>query len=441
TDGDLADAKDVLAGELRVLLSFFDYSEDRGYYHRGIWTGSGDNYAAGDGNQNAAAAYSILALQKIYNEKPELFTSAEEEELNGWVAMLDKMWPTAYYNTWFNTSVGGYFVPTAITPDASMDSFAGVFPMMFAWYNIYPYTIDEMALTAIGYYEGNNFDYFFNSAWDAFLAARAGYADMAYDFARYVLNPTCLYDDSYFCENAADGEDFKRSPETGAHGAYLMALSAMLFDGENDDRITVFPAITDEWQKTGVSFGKFLANGNIEVSANFTEGRTTVVLTTTSAKTVSRDIYVRLGKGSGAGVYNGTEYELTNGYFVCIPVTLNAGETLEMEVTGIEKQNEIEDFYPIFPIDGADGIRFENVIFNWSRSENATSYELVISENEDLSNPVYDIDMGQSTLYYPALTKDYIVLGEGVTYYWTAIAHNGENTKTMEGGTSSFTTK
>ncbi|MBP5308025.1 MAG: hypothetical protein J6Z34_02700 [Clostridia bacterium] len=437
TDGDLAEAKDILAGQLRVLLSFFEYSEDHDWYwHKGVWTGSGNNYSKGDGNQNAAAVYSIYTLRKIYEKEPTLFTAEEVSELEGWEAMLDKMWPAAYYNTWHHIGVGGDFIPTSMSLTDSVDSFAGIFPMILAWYNIYDYDLDEVPLTAVGY--ESSFNYFFNSCWSAFIAARAGQAELAEDIAKYVLNPICLYDDAYFCENAADGEDYKRAPETGAHGAYLMAVSAMMFDGESEEVIKIFPAITEEWQNAGVSFGKYLATGNIEVSAEFTDEKTTVKLVNKSDVQVTRKVLVRVAKGSGAAVYNGTEYALKGGCFVEIPVTLSAGETFEAEVRGIEKDVEISSFHAILPMDGSNQIRLENVIFEWSRSDTAAGYELVISENADLSAPLYDIDMGQRTFLYPTVSRDRIDLEEGKTYYWAAYGVNGKNRKIMDDGICSF---
>ncbi|MBR2968309.1 MAG: hypothetical protein IKC36_00530, partial [Clostridia bacterium] len=437
TDGELAEAKDVLAGQLRVLLSFMEFSDEHGWYwHKGIWTGVGDNYGKGDGNQNAAAVYSIWALREIYEKEPQLFTDAEVAELEGWEEMLEYMWPANGLNTWHHIGVGGDFIPTSMTPGGVVDSFGGIFPMILAWYNIYSYDLDAVTLTALGYRP--NFDYFFNSSWAAFIAARAGHAEVAEKFAQYVLGSTCLYDDTYFCENAADGEDYKRAPETGAHGAYLMALSAMMFDGENEEFIKVFPAITEEWQSTGVSFGKFLATGNVEVSASFTNEKTNVTITNNSKKTVERTVLVRVAKGSGAATYNGTEYPIVDGYFAQIPVTVEAGETVEMEVVGIEKDVEVAPFHAIFPMDGSDSIRIENTIFHWSRSDTAASYELVISKNEDLSDPIYTVDMGQKNLYYPLVERDYINLEEGETYYWTAYGINGENKTMMQDGICSF---
>ncbi|MBQ7164986.1 MAG: hypothetical protein IJR61_06620 [Clostridia bacterium] len=444
TDGDLTEAKDIMAGQLRVLLSLFEYSEeDDWWWSINMNTGEGMKFSVGYGNRNAAAVCSIRAMQKIYERAPELFTEEDVAELEVWVKMLDKMWPASYYNTRFHTGVGGEYLPTTIGAGGDVDTFVCVFPMMLAWYNCYPYDMDEVTLTAIGYKgeDGGNFKYFFNAPWAAFLAARTGQAELAENYAKHVLKPICLYDDAYFCENLYDESDYKRSPETGAHGAYLMAISAMMFDGENEDRITIFPAISEQWQKTGVSFGRYLATGNIEVSAEFTNEKTAVTLKNNSAVTVTREMRVRVSYGCGAAIYNGEEYPIKDGCFAIIPVTLAAGETLEMEVTGIEKDVEIANFHVIFPVDGSDKIRPENVIFHWSRSDTATEYKLVISKNGDLSDPVFVIDMGQKTLYYPTVERDHIDLEEGVTYYWAVYGVKGGKEVIADDGICSFTVK
>ena len=143
----------------------------------------------------------------------------------------------------------------------------------------------------------------------------------------------------------------------------------------------------------GVCFGNYLAIGNIEVSADFTNEKTTVTLRNYFAVAVEREMRVRVTKGSGAAVYNGKEYSLKDGCFAVIPITLSAGETLEMNVYGIEKKVEISPFHAIFPLNGSDKIRSKNVIFHWSKSDTASGYRLVISKNADLSDPVQVIDM------------------------------------------------
>ena len=112
-----------------------------------------------------------------------------------------------------------------------------------------------------------------------------------------------------------------------------------------------------------------------------------------------------------------------------------------MEVVGKEKERDVSSFHAIFPMDGSEKIRFENVLFHWSKSDTAVSYELVISKNADLSNPIYVIDMGQKTLYYPTVIRDYINLEQGETYYWTAYGINGNNKTMMDDGICTFTVK
>ncbi|MFQ7035035.1 MAG: hypothetical protein ACLRTQ_04805 [Candidatus Borkfalkia sp.] len=124
---------------------------------------------------------------------------------------------------------------------------------VYFWYHLLPYNDPNLAGTLVSIAESGQFDYHFNTGWSATVAARAGLSDFAYEFTRYMLRPSSLYDDWYFTENVNDSEDFKRSPELGSHGSYVMAISAMMFDGETDEYIKTFPAIPESGRRRWIS--------------------------------------------------------------------------------------------------------------------------------------------------------------------------------------------
>lgn len=195
-------------------------------------------------------------------------------------------------------------------------------------------------------------------------------SDFAYEFTRYMLRPSSLYDDWYFTENVNDSEDFKRSPELGSHGAYVMAISAMMFDGETDEYIKAFPAITQEWQAIGVDFTKMLAKGNLEVSGQYSNSETTVTVQNLSSQDAVRDLYVRVAEGSGAAMYNGKEYALVDGCMALIEdVSIPAGQTVTLKVSGIEKALALDSFKGLSPVEGSDRVRTENVPFSWTLAD------------------------------------------------------------------------
>ena len=255
------------------------------------------------------------------------------------------------------------------------------------------------------------------------MAARAGLSDFAYEYTRYMLRPSSLYDDWYFTENVNDSEDFKRSPELGSHGAYVMAISAMMFDGETDEYIKAFPAIPQEWQAIGVDFTKMLAKGNLVVSGTYANEQTTVTVQNLSAEDVVRDFYVRVAEGSGAAVYNGVTYGIVDGCMALIEgVSIPAGQTITLTVSGIEAEVEGDSFRGLSPVEGSDRVRTENLPFSWTLADQASSYRLVVKyadiriaflahAGDDKVGIGDEPDTGQLVASEP------VVSGNGVNYF------------------------
>ncbi|MCL2752230.1 MAG: DUF1349 domain-containing protein, partial [Firmicutes bacterium] len=447
TGGDIADALDILLGQARTLMSFFEFNGAKDIYeHKGVWAG-GNTYSPGAFSESMAAVYSIETLIKYREKYPTAFTGPESAEIDAWALMLPKIPPYGdKITTAYDPQKGGYIL---------LHSTAGMQEMVvgdtgivggptnkpYLWYNTLPFDHYSIKPTMLAVAESGQFDYNFNTGWSAAVMARAGEASFASQYTRFMLRPTSLYDDFYFCENKNDGEDYKRSPALGGHGAFVMALSAQLFDGDNEEYIRMFPAIDSVYQKQGASFERFLARGSIEVSGSFKNSETTVKLKNLSASAMTRDVYVRVAEGSGAAMYNGAEYPIIDGCFIKIPaVTIAAGATVEMTVQGKAKDIQVTAFKAQFPAPNARGIRTENVAFGWERSETAASYQLVISKNANLSQPIFDKNVGSSTFYYPLNISNRINLEEGTTYYWTVYGINGDNSRMMTEGIVKFTT-
>lgn len=445
-NGDMALAKDFMLGQLRMMMSFFK-KIDGIWVHEGVWAG-GNNYAAGSFSESMAAVYSLVTIDEMRQEYPSLFTAEENAEIDAWLLRLPDMPP---YNDQFTVTYDPdkamYTIghTTADVPEMITEGtgyVGGPTNNVYFWYHLLPYDDPYLTGTLVSIAESGQFDYHFNTGWSATVAARAGLSDFAFDFTRYMLRPSSLYDDWYLTENVNDSEDFKRSPELGSHGAYVMAISAMMFDGETDEYIKAFPAIPRQWQATGVDFTKMLAKGNIEVSGTYSNDQTSVTLSNRSNKAAVRDIYVRVKEGSGAATYNGQEYAIVDGCMALIPdVHIEAGKSVTLNVVGIEKDVAIEAFDGLSPAVGSDSVRTENVPFSWEAADHASSYRLVVSKYEDLSTPLFDQNVGLTTLYYPLDTQAQIDLDEGTTYYWTVYGVHGSTEKRMSQGILSFTTK
>lgn len=443
---DLSLAKDIMLGQLRMMMSFFKKIDGK-WLHEGVWAG-GNNYASGSFSESMAAVYSIVTISAMREKSPGLFTESENAEIDEWLKRLPDMPPyndrftvtydpdKAMYTIGHTTSD----VPEMITEGTGY--VGGPTNNVYFWYHLLPYNDPYLAGTLVSIAESGQFDYHFNTGWSATVAARAGLSDFAFDYARYMLRSSSLYDDWYFTENVNDSEDFKRSPELGSHGSYVMAVSAMMFDGETGEYVKAFPALPRRWQAIGADFTKMLAKGNLEVSGAYTNDETTVTVTNRSSENATRDIFVRVKEGSGMAVCNGKEYAITDGCMAVIAgVEIPAGKTVTITAKGIEKEVVADDFSVLSPVAGSDRVRTKNVPFSWESSSNAASYRLVISKYSDLSTPIFDKNVGLTTLYYPLDETERINLDEGTRYYWTVYAVHGANETQATQGICSFKTK
>ena len=86
--------------------------------------------------------------------------------------------------------------------------------------------------------------------------------------------------------------------------------------------------------------------------------------------------------------------------------------------------------------------------FKWSTAYNATSYKLLVSKNEDMTNPVInesDITTVRDTGMYGPKSQGYyepkVPLEYDTTYYWMVYAVNLEGERPMNGPLHYFTTK
>lgn len=447
TNGDLSFAKDIMMGQLRVMMSFFVRDGSGKWVHKGVWAG-GSNYSAGSFSESMAAVWSIVTVDRMRRENPELFTAAELAGIDEWVSRLPDMPPYGGTHTvTYDPDKAMYTIGHTLGNITEMITegtgfVGGPTNNMYLWYGLLPYDDGNLPGTLVSIAESGQFDYHFNTGWSATVAARAGLAEFAYTYTRNMLRPTSLYDDWYFTENVNDSEDFKRSPELGAHGAYIMAMSAMLFDGETDTYIKAFPAIDRFWQSCGADFDRMLAKGNILVSGSYTDEQTTVVLENRSDLDAVRDVYIRVREGSGAGMAGGKEYPLTDGCMIVLKdVEIPAGQTVTLSASGIEKEVAVGEFQALSPVAGSDRVRLNNVPFSWTRSANAAHYELIVSEYADLRYPIFDQNVGSTTLYYPLDAAKQINLEKGKTYYWTVYGVNGDSRTQMSQGVMSFKAK
>ena len=142
-------------------------------------------------------------------------------------------------------------------------------------------------------------NYVFNNGWMGVIAAKLHDGDEACCWAKRFIQPgVTLFDDTCFGETVSDAEDFKKTPEVAAHASLICNINQMLLDPDDENSITIFPAIAPEWEQHGVAFNNLAAKGGILVSGQLKPRQVRVTLENRSDTSCMRNLRVRLPKGT-----------------------------------------------------------------------------------------------------------------------------------------------
>lgn len=156
-----------MLGQLRMMMSFFK-KIDGIWVHEGVWAG-GDNYSAGSFSESMAAVYSLITISDLREEYPELFTGAENAEIDEWLKRLPDMPP---YNDQFTVTYDPdkamYTIghTTAKIPEMITEGtgyVGGPTNNVYFWYHLLPYNDPNLAGTLVSIAESGQFDYHFNT--------------------------------------------------------------------------------------------------------------------------------------------------------------------------------------------------------------------------------------------------------------------------------------
>ena len=153
--------------------------------------------------------------------------------------------------------------------------------------------------------------------------------------AKYWLNQFLardvrFFDNTCFGEIVFGIEDYKKTPEIGAHGTFICNISQMLLDPDDREKIDVFPAISPEWEEEGVGFSNLIAKGNIAVSGEFNQDKVYVALENRSDSIWTRTLRTRLRKWNPV-LLSAPEGVVVEGDFAKLNVTLQSNEKKEFE--------------------------------------------------------------------------------------------------------------
>jgi hypothetical protein len=211
----------------------------------------------------------------------------------GWEEMADKvLLPTADYNGTKVLIVGPGATPAENSGDATW-----LVPLW--WYGIIKKDDPLVAPSYALFRTSKTGNYTFNNGWMGVFAAKLHDGEEACRWARRFIQPgVTLFDDTCFGETVSDAQDFKKTPEIAAHGSLLCNINQMLLDPDDENTITVFPAIPAEWQGKGVAFKNLAARGNVLVSGEFKTTQVRVTLENRSEMNCTRTLRVRMPKGT-----------------------------------------------------------------------------------------------------------------------------------------------
>ena len=212
---------------------------------------------------------------------------------DGWTAMAGKIvLPTAPY--------GGADVIVA-GPGATPFEGYGDAPWLVGlwWYGNMTADVPWVSTTYDMVGQSFTWKYVFNGGWMGVYAGKLRKGDEALGWAKRMIQPgVTFFDDTCFGELVFGPEDFKKTPEIGAHGALVCNVTQMLLDADGKEVIAVFPAIPETWRKQGVGFEGLAGRGGIVVSAKIGPGGTTVRIKNRVSEALTRRVMVRLPEGT-----------------------------------------------------------------------------------------------------------------------------------------------
>jgi hypothetical protein len=301
TEGEGVWAHEDFSGNNAALmaLDYVDWSGDRSYEKVALRILKGTTQVSVEDLQwrpdlnaylNKTMPNTVQQAATLYGLRESVRRGVAEK---GWEEMAGKvLLPTADYQGKKVLTGGAGATPVANSGDATW-----LIPLW--WYGILadddPLVRNSYALVR----DSKTGDYVFNNGWMGVVAAKLHDGDEACRWAKQMIRPgVTLFDDTCFGEVINDFEDFKKTPEVAAHGALVCNLTQMLVGLDDEESITVFPAIPAAWERQGVGFVNLAAKGGILVSAEFKPRGVRVILDNRSDRECRRDLRVRLPKGT-----------------------------------------------------------------------------------------------------------------------------------------------
>lgn len=204
------------------------------------------------------------------------------------------------------------------------------------WVTLFIRAFDEhdplLQPTYQAYIGDKNLTYTFSKGIAAANASMMGYGQEVLS----MLKAMPIHNDLYYSEYE---DQPQLTIEVGAHGSLMLGIQHMLFDGQSEKIIKVFPALPKEWENSGagVGFSKLLANGAIEVSGRYSNSMVNVTLNNTSDKEAIRTLLVRIPSTfTKISEKSGTKIEgIVNDRFAKMTVSISAHSIKTLTITGM----------------------------------------------------------------------------------------------------------
>jgi len=304
-------ANRILKGTTQVSLADLQWREDFGGYL--------DKRSPNTVQQSAA----------IFGLRESLRRGVAEP---GWRDMADKIiLPTAGFR--------GSTVITAGAGAAPRDGFGDACWLQGLWWYGNVSADDPLARSTYDMIsKSRTGNYVFNNAWMGVYAAKLSKCDDAHEWATRMLQPGVnLFDDTCLGEIVHGPEDFKKTPEIGAHGALICNVTQMLLDADSETAITVFPAIPETWRRPGVGFTGLAGRGGVVVSAQFTATGIDVGLVNRSSRPMVRRLRISLPEGTTAVGKAPRGTEVAGGWAVLPKVEILPGQEVQLQLSPTQR--------------------------------------------------------------------------------------------------------
>lgn len=260
----------------------------------------------------------------------------------------------------------------------------------------------------------------------------------------YTINGLAAATNYRFSVKAADTAANLSEPSNIV--SYILPPSAIRYEAEKATGINEIKSASDWPNGSSNGYAKRWTNGDIVWTANFPRSGdypyTARVFGYDGSETfdvvldgVVAGSYALTGTNQQWKSVNGVLTGVTAGTHTVAVRAKSMNSTMRFICDYLDLTGTIPGSFSLLsPADSASGQQTIPVL-NWSESTGTAGYTLIVADNNNFTNPIFNTDVGAAT------SKQIIGLNYSTTYYWKVIASNANDSLTASNSSFSFTTK